>query len=373
VSWILRVSVVVSLAAVLACIPACGKKDAGNTNTSNKIQIGIVTNCVADFWKICEAGAQKAVQDCKEQHNQDIELQFREPEQNFSTAHQTPIFESWEKQHFNGIAVSVISPEGQTEVLSRVAKKVPLVTVDNDAEQSGRLCYIGINNYEAGKAVGRLVKKAFPKGATVAVFIGDMKSANGKGRAGGVLDELAGEKDAKGGEEIKHPNNPDLKGRYFGKYFLVDGIVQEDGGQDKAAGKAGPVLARVKGMPDLCMIGLYAYNPRAILGEAKQKSMANQIKIIGFDEDWITLQGIAAGEIEGTVVQDPFMYGYKSVEVLAAKARGDDSKLVKEPIPYRVVTKDGGPDETVNGLVVKNLKVADFEKKLRDDLASVKK
>ena len=70
------------------------------------------------------------------------------------------------------------------------------------------------------------------------------------------------------------------------------------------------------------------------------------------------------------MVQDPFMYGYKSVEALAAKARGDDSKLVKEPIPYRVVTKDGGPDETVNGLVVKNLKVADFEAKLRADLAS---
>ena len=47
-------------------------------------------------------------------------------------------------------------------------------------------------------------------------------------------------------------------------------------------------------------------------------------------------------------MQDPFKYGYKSVEVLAAKAKGDDSKLVKEPIPYRVVTKDGGPDETVD-------------------------
>ena len=42
------------------------------------------------------------------------------------------------------------------------------------------------------------------------------------------------------------------------------------------------------------------------------------------------------------------MYGYKSVEVLAAKARGDDSKMVKEAIPYRVVTKDGGADETVD-------------------------
>jgi ribose transport system substrate-binding protein len=67
------------------------------------------------------------------------------------------------------------------------------------------------------------------------------------------------------------------------------------------------------------------------------------------------------------------MYGYKSVEALAAKAKGDDSKLLKDAIPYRVVTKDGGPDETVNGLVVKFPKVADFEAKLREDLKSVGK
>ena len=45
-------------------------------------------------------------------------------------------------------------------------------------------------------------------------------------------------------------------------------------------------------------------------------------------------------------MQDPFMYGYKSVEVLAANARGDKSKLPKDAIKYRIVTKDGGPDES---------------------------
>ncbi len=360
-SWLLRLSVIASLAAVLACVPACGKKDGGN-----KIRIGIVTNCTADFWKICEAGARKAASDY------DVELQFREPKNAFDAAEQTPIVETWEKQSFNGIAVSVINPEGQTETLTRIAKKIPLITMDNDADKTGRLCYIGIDNYEGGKAVGRLVKKALPNGGTVAIFIGSTKSANGRARTQGVLDELAGQKDAQG-TDAAHPTKPDLKGKTFGKYFLVDGAAKEDGAPTNAQATASGVLGRVKGLPDLCMVGLYAYNPPAILADAKAKSMANQIKIIGFDEDWETLKGIAADEIEATVVQDPFMYGYKSVEALAAKARGDDSKLVKEPIPYRVITKNGGPDETVGGLVVKNLKVADFEAKLRADLASVPK
>jgi ribose transport system substrate-binding protein len=356
----MRVWVIASLAVLLACVPACSKKDSG------KIKIGVVTNCTANFWTICEAGATKAA------HDYDVDLQFRQPEKAFDPSVQTPIVEAWAKQGLNGIAVSVIDPQGQTEDLTRIAKQVPLLTMDNDADKTGRLCYIGIDNYEAGKAVGRLVKKVLPNGGTVAVFIGSTKSANGKGRTQGVLDELAGEKDAKG-VDAAHPSKPDLKGKTFGKYFLVDGAAKEDGGDDKAQGTAAGVLGRVEGLPNLCMVGLYAYNPPAILAEAKSRKMASQIKIVGFDEDFATLAGIAAGEIEATVVQDPFMYGYKSVEALAAKARGDDSKLVKEPIPYRIVTKTGGPDETVNGLVVKNLPVADFETKLRGDLASVPK
>ena len=356
----LRISLLVALSAVLAFVPAC------NSGKSDKITIGVVTNCTADFWSIAEAGANKAAKDF------DVNLQFRQPEKDFDASAQMPIVEAWVKQGVKGIAVSVIDPKGQTEDLTRIAKQVPLITMDNDADQTGRLCYIGINNYEAGKEVGRLVKKALPNGGTVAVFIGSTKSANGHARTQGVLDELAGQKDAPG-EPGTHPANPEIKIKKYGKYYVVDGEAKEDGGAGNAQNLAAGVLARIKGLPDLCMVGLYAYNPPAILEAAKSKKMAGSIKVIGFDEDWETLKAIGNGEIVATVVQDPFMYGYKSVEALAAKARGDDSKLVKEPIAYRVVTKEGGPDETVNNLVVKNLKMADFERKLREDLASVKK
>jgi ribose transport system substrate-binding protein len=360
VSRILRLSVIAALAAVVACVPACSKKDTG------KIKIGIVTNCTAEFWSICEAGANKAAQE------NDVELLFRQPEKN-DAAVQMPIVDSFIKQGVKGIAVSVIEPEAQTKALALVAGKVPLITMDNDADQSGRLCYIGIDNYEGGKAAGRLVKKALPNGGTVGVFIGSVSSANGKARTQGVLDELAGQKDAPG-VEATHPLKPDLKGKMYGKYFIVDSEAKTDAtSSDTAYKNAAGVLGRVKTLPDLCMVGLYAYNPPAILKAAKELSLVGKAKIVAFDEDWDTLKAIAAGEIEGTVVQDPFMYGYRSVEALAAKARGDDSKMVKEAIPYRIVTKDGGPDETVNGLVVKNPKVADFEAKLRADLASAKK
>ena len=63
--------------------------------------------------------------------------------------------------------------------------------------------------------------------------------------------------------------------------------------------------------------------------------MANQIKIVGFDEDFATLAGIAAGEIEATVVQDPFAYGYKSVEALAASFDAEREIVIARELTKR--------------------------------------
>lgn len=344
-------SAVAALVGLTACSGGGGKT---TSDPSGKPKVAVVTNCIADFWSICEAGAKKAGQE----HNADVV--FRMP-QNNTVADQMEIVEAELNKGISGIAVSVINPSEQTPALKRIAGKTNLLAMDNDAPDSGRKCYIGVDNYEAGKAVGRLVKKALPDGGTVALFIGSMASANAKYRIAGVLDELAGQKDA-----------PSAAGTKLGKYTLED-IHTDDTIETKAQENAKDVLEKLKGTPNLCLIGLYAYNPKAILLAARAKGQAGKVTIAGFDEDGTTLEGVAAGEIVGTVVQDPFQYGYKSVEILAALARGDQSKAVDVPIPYRLVTKDGGPDETVNGAKIVNLKVADFKKELEQNLASAKK
>ena len=60
-------SVLAALAAVVAAVPACNRKD-------GKIKIGVVTNCTDPFWDLCEAGAKKAAQDF------DVNVLFRQPE-----------------------------------------------------------------------------------------------------------------------------------------------------------------------------------------------------------------------------------------------------------------------------------------------------
>lgn len=350
----------VCIAAGLAAVPACGNKAGGN-----KPKIAIVTNCADPFWDLCEAGAKKAAADF------DVELLFRQPTPGTAEV-QKPIIDAWVNQGVSGLAVSVIDPKGQTEDLKNASKKVPLVTMDNDAEGSGRLCYVGVDNKEAGRAVGRLVKKALPDGGTIALLIGSTTSANGQARPTGVLEELA-TPDANG-KPGNHPQRPEIKGKWYGKYFLVDGEPKtDDMVKERAIANARDMLSRIDGVPNICLVGLYNYNPPTILEAVKSRKLSGTVKIVGFDEDLQTLDAIAAGEIEGTVVQDPYNYGYKTVEILAAEAKGDSSKRVKGSMPYQVITKDGGPDQDINGLHIKFPKAAEYAKTVRAQFDSVKK
>lgn len=352
--------------AVIAAGCSKSERTDGTTKASGgKPTIAVVTNTTDPFWDLCEAGANKAAKDF------DVNLEFRQPEK-MDAIIQTPIIKQYVTKGVNGIAVSVIDPKGQTEELALVAKKVPLVTMDNDADKSGRRCYIGVDNELAGKAAGRLVKKAMPNGGTIALFIGNSTSANAVGRIGGLLKELATE--GPNGTAAKHQTKPEITGKMYGKYLLLDGEAKTDGGPGPVAvSNARDVLNRLAGLDDVCLVGLYAYNPPAILEAVKAKGALGKVKIVGFDEQEETLRAVAAGEIVGTVVQDPYNYGYKSVEVLAALARGDESKVVKGSMPYQVVTKDGGPDQNVDGLTIKNPAGAKYVETIREQRRSVAK
>ena len=64
------------------------------------------------------------------------------------------------------------------------------------------------------------------------------------------------------------------------------------------------------------LVGLFAYNPPLILEALEGAGKIGEIKVIAFDEDDETLQGIIDGTIEGTIVQQPYEFGYQSVKYL---------------------------------------------------------
>jgi ribose transport system substrate-binding protein len=170
---------------------AAGAAKAPKPAEGKRIKVGFVTNNTEEFWTIAEAGTRKAA------HDFDVEVLFRRPRTPDANG-QKEIIDDLLTSGVQAIAVSVIDPENQVDYLNKIADKVPLITQDNDAPKTRRRCYIGTDNYTAGRAVGKLVKKAMPDGGALAIFVGQPDPLNAKQRRQGVLDELAGEKDAAG-------------------------------------------------------------------------------------------------------------------------------------------------------------------------------
>lgn len=130
------------------------------------------------------------------------------------------------------------------------------------------------------------------------------------------------------------------KAEAIGKYEVLPTMT--DGKDDtKCKNNAEDTLTR---HPDVkCMAGLWAYNPPAILAAVRDAGKLGQVHIVAFDEAEQTLAGIKAGHIHGTVVQDPYRFGYESVRLLAKVIRGDKKELPASGIyniDHRVIKKD---------------------------------
>jgi ribose transport system substrate-binding protein len=125
-----------------------------------------------------------------------------------------------------------------------------------------------------------------------------------------------------------------------GRYTILD--IRTDNKNDAAA-KANAEAA-LQAHPDMaCMVGLWAYNPPMILSALRAVGLEGKVKVVGFDEADGTLQGISQGYVHGTVAQQPYLFGFKSVEYLAAIARGQPVDIPPGKqifIPHEVIRGD---------------------------------
>jgi ribose transport system substrate-binding protein len=275
----------------------------------DKPQLAFVVNGASDFWKIAEAGVRKAQEELP-----NYELSLKYPEQ-AAAAIQQRLMDDLVAAGTDAIMVSAVDPKTSTEALNRIASQVPLFTTDSDAPDSNRIAYIGSSNVELGKDAGELMKQALPDGGQCVGFVGLPGADNARERIEGINAAIEGS-----GVE------------------LID-VRGDDIDQTRAKKNVEDVLAA---NPDIdCLVGIYSY-PR-IYEVLKETGQLGKIKVIGFDEDPITLGGVREGTIVGTVVQNPFEWGYQGMKLMAAYMEGDKSGIPENEliiVPGQVITKD---------------------------------
>ena len=71
------------------------------------------------------------------------------------------------------------------------------------------------------------------------------------------------------------------------------------------------------------------------------------MKIVAFDEEEPTLAGVKDGSIYGTIVQQPFEFGFRSMELMAKILNGDRSQVPPSKqifVPTLALKKDNVED-----------------------------
>ena len=328
-------SVLLSLCLTIGCsspsssspnVDTGAKGGADDAASGKRPKVAYVTNGIASFWTIAEKGAMDAGVKL------DCDVEVRMPPD--GAADQKRMIEELITIGVDGMAVSPIDPDNQTDLLNVAAENCTLITQDSDAPKSNRLAYIGMSNYDAGRLCGELIKDALPDGGSLMIFVGRLEQLNAKQRRQGLIDELM--------DRSHDPERYDKPGIIVknDKYTVLDTRTDNF---DFGAAKALAEDALAKHADISCMVGLFAYNPPKILEALKSADRLGKVKVIGFDEEGPTLQAIIDGHCHGTVVQNPYRYGYESVQMLQAIARGDKSVIPESgfvDIPARKITKE---------------------------------
>jgi len=297
----------------------------GCTEASTRPKVAYVTNGVARFWTIGMEGAKAGAAEF------DVDCDFRTPA---NSVEQQRVLEDLVTRGVDGIAVSPIDPSNQTGLINEICGHTRVITQDSDAPGTKRLCFIGPDNYTAGRSCGKLVKEALPDGGKVIIFIGRLEQDNARHRRQGTIDELMG--------WSRDPDRYSAPGDVLksDKYEILDTRTDQFD-RSKAKSNAEDAIALY---PDLgCMVGLFEYNPPACLEALRGADKLGVIKVVGFDEADATLQGIVDGHVHGSIVQNPYRYGYESVRILAALARGDESAVPEGgvlDVPTRAIRRD---------------------------------
>lgn len=289
-----------------------GGNSNGTTASGKDIKLAFVTNNASDYWTIARKGVEKADGELA-----DVSVEFKLPGEG-TAAEQKRIIDDLISTGVNGMAISPVDPDNQTQLINDAAKKALVITQDSDAPSSDRALYIGTDNVAAGRQAGELIKEALPDGGKIMVFVGKSDARNAAERLQGIKEALAGSK-----VEILDVRTDDT---------------------DRARAKSNAADTLVKHPDVAALVGLWSYNGPAILNAVKEAGKAVQVKIVCFDEEDETLAGVKDGAIFATVVQQPYEFGYQSVKIMAQILKGDKSAIPVNKqinVPTLVIKKDG--------------------------------
>ncbi|MEO0293152.1 MAG: sugar-binding protein [candidate division WOR-3 bacterium] len=262
---------------ILAFTFGCRKKE---------IRYGVIGKCVGPYWDVVRKGAEDAGKELG------VKITFFTPQKE-DIPQQIETLETWISMGFSGVAVAPSDPEALTSPInSAIEKGVPVLTIDTDAPNSKRICYIGTDNYIAGKLAGEKMAEILKGEGKIAIATGSLTAMNSLQRMKGFEDAI----------------------KNFPKIEIIKPILCDNEETSKAVELAETILLNNPHLNGF--FGVYAFNGPSAAKAVRSAGKKGEVHIVCFDVTDEHLFLIEEGLIDATVAQRQYMMGYEAVKIL---------------------------------------------------------
>jgi ribose transport system substrate-binding protein len=266
----------------------------------SSVDIAMVVNVAADYWKAGQVGFQKG---CSDLGLSGSKCTYFAPP-NGKLTEQNSEMETLRSQGVTGYAISAIDPTSAAGTIhTDVQHGIDVLAIDSPLPGTDAASlYLGTPNYTAGQQAGEAMKQVLGGKGKVAVLVGSLTAANATQRIQGFEDALKGS-----GVTVVQKVNDNLQAA-------------------TATSDAETILAN---NPDVNgLYGVYSYDGPALAQAVQSAGKSASVHIVSDDSDAQTLGFIKSGVISGTVVQMPYQQGYTGAYILAAeKVLGKDATM----------------------------------------------
>lgn len=269
-----------------AFFSGCGKQERSEAPPRSELKLAVIGKSVHPYWSEVELGVKAAEKELG------VEVDFFVPPKE-DAMEQSSRIRAFASSGAKGIAFAASDPTTVVPAVQKATEQgIVCVSLDTDAPKSGRLAYVGTDNYAAGRLAGEEMGRILGGKGNVLIGTGSLTATNS-------LDRM------KGFEDV-------LKAKYAG-IKIVDRIVD---GEDSAVAVSQAKAALVRYPNVNGFYGVYAINGPAAANAVKAAKKVGQVHIVCFDTTPEHTKLIKEGVIDATVGQRPYMMGYKSVKLL---------------------------------------------------------
>jgi len=270
----------------------------------SKYKFALVVNVISAFWTAAAIGEQRAASEIG------VPTVFEAPPKAGDIASQQSLLETLVTDGYSGIAFSAIDPASVVPIVKKgMGSGTNFILMDSDSPDSGRSIFVGLNNYQGGLLAGKAMVDALGANCGKVVgFVGFITAQNAVDRISGIKDSF---KDTK---------------------CTLETVLVDNGDPSKALSNSETAITTY---PDLAgMIGIYSYNGPAAIQALKTANNNGKIKLVAFDLEKETMQGLKDGVVSAAIGQRVYYYGYLPVYILYAMSSIGKDKTMAILAPY---------------------------------------